>query len=430
MSALKAINVRNKVQALQNKLSCVAKQSLDRKFGALYDKVYRKDVLMVAWQRVRKNKGAPGVDEQDFEYIEEEIGVECFLEKLHDELKGYTYRSTPVLRCWIDKPGKLEKRPLGIPIIKDRVAQMAAKLILEPIFETNFLGCSHGFRPQRSQHTAIEQIRCALTFKTMTQVIDADIRGCFTNINHSILIKLIKKRITDPHLIRLIKGWLKAGVMDAGVYVETMDIGTPQGGVISPLLSNIYLHSFDKMFEQSGINGILVRYADDFVILLKDNAKRVLCVIRALLKRLGLELHSGKTRIVSAKKGFNFLSAHFRVTPVLKRVSRLKESCKLWPSNEAIQRIKQKIRDRIGRRYSLSLEEMIQELNPVIRGWNNYHQYKIFLQVEQKRFKTLNYFVLNRLRIFLKRKYSDSTMGLRRVSDNLPEKLGLCQFGL
>ena len=146
MSAQNAINVRNKVQALQNKLSCVAKQSLDRKFGALYDKVYRKDVLMVAWQLVRKNKGAPGIDKQDFEYIEEEIGVECFLEELHEELKGYTYRSTPALRCWIDKPGKPEKRPLGIPIIKDRVAQMAAKLIMEPIFETNFLDCSHGFR--------------------------------------------------------------------------------------------------------------------------------------------------------------------------------------------------------------------------------------------------------------------------------------------
>ena len=427
MSAQNAINVRNKVQALQNKLSCVAKQSLDRKFGALYDKVYRKDVLMVAWQLVRKNKGAPGVDEQDFEYIEEEIGVAGFIEELHEELKEYTYRSTPALRCWIDKPGKPEKRPLGIPIIKDRVAQMAAKLIMEPIFETNFLDCSHGFRPKRSQHTAIEQIRCALTFDNMTQVIDADIKGCFNNINHSILIKLIKKRISDPHMIRLIKGWLKAGVMDAGVYVETVDIGTPQGGVISPLLSNIYLHSFDKMFEQSGIQGMLVRFADDFVILLKDNAKRVLGVIRALLKRLGLELHSGKTRIVKARKGFDFLSAHFRVTPVSKRGSWLKESCKLWPSNEAI---KQKIRDRIGRRYSLSLEEMIQELNPTIRGWNNYHQYKIFIQVEQKRFDFLNYFVLNRLRIFLKRKYSDSSMELRRVSDNLPVKLGLCQFGL
>jgi len=430
MSAVKAINMKTKVQALQNKLSCAAKQSLDRKFGALYDKVYRKDVLMVAWQLVRKNKGAPGVDKLDFEYIEEVIGVEYFLEGLHDELKYYTYRSTPVLRCWIDKPGKTEKRPLGIPIIKDRVAQMAAKMVMEPIFETNFLDCSHGFRPERSQHTAIEQIRCALTFEHMTQVIDADIKGCFNNINHSILIKLIKKRISDPHMIRLIKGWLKAGVMDAGVYFETMDVGTPQGGVISPLLSNIYLHSFDKMFEQSGIQGKLVRFADDFVILIKDNAKRVLGIIRVLLKRLGLELHSGKTRIVKARKGFDFLSAHFRVTPVLKRGSWLKESCKLWPSNEAIKRIKQKIRDRIGRRYSLSLEEMIQELNPVIRGWNNYHQYKVFIQAEQKRFDVLNYFVLNRLRIFLKRKYSDSTMGLRRVSDNLPVKLGLCQFGL
>ncbi|MBD3391447.1 MAG: group II intron reverse transcriptase/maturase [Chitinivibrionales bacterium] len=425
----KAMNVRNKVQALQDKLSCAAKQSLDRRFGALYDKLYREDVLQVAWARVRANKGAPGIDKQSIAWVEREIGVAEFLREIQRELHDYTYRAQPVRRYWIDKPGKSEKRPLGIPVVKDRVVQMAAKLILEPIFERNFVNGSHGFRPGLSQHTAIDMIRRGITFERLTMVIDADIKGCFTNIRHDIVVRLLRRRISDERVIRLIKGWLRAGVMDAGVYVDSDDVGTPQGGVISPLLCNVYLHTFDKMFAASGIYGKMVRYADDFVVLMRGDARRALRLIRQMLRRLGLEVHPEKTKLVSARKGFDFLSAHFRLRDVRKRGSKLRASCRLWPSDAALVRIKQKIRERIGRRFSLSLEEMIGELNPLIRGWNNYQQYRTGCNVERKRFDYLNHFVWDRLRIFLKRKYSDRSRAGWRLLDNRPVKLGLCQFG-
>jgi group II intron reverse transcriptase/maturase len=295
------MNVRIKVQALQSKLSQAAKQSLDRKFGALYDKIYREDVLWVAWSRVRANKGAPGIDDESIEYIENEIGVEAFLREIREELHCKMYRPQAVRRCWIDKPGKPEKRPLGIPVVKDRVVQAATKLVNEPIFETNFLPCSYGFRPGISAHMAIKAIKLAVTFKRQSTVIDADLVGFFDNIRQNILLKLLRRRISDPRVLKLIKGWLEAGVMEEGEYIEADGLGTPQGGVISPLLSNIYLHSFDKMFQQSGIPGTLVRYADDFVILLWGDGRRVLEKVQQMLGRLGLQLHKDKTRIVHAK---------------------------------------------------------------------------------------------------------------------------------
>lgn len=422
----RAINVQNKVSDLQAKLSHAAKQSLERKFGALYDKVYRGDVLGEAWKRVRANKGAPGVDQQDFEYIETVIGVGQFLCDIWEELNEYRYKPQPVLRCYIEKPGKPDKRPLGIPIIRDRVVQMAVKLVIEPIFEANFLNCSHGFRPGRSAHQAVEIIRRKITFEKQTEVIDADIRGYFNNIRQDILMSLVKRRISDPHLLRLIQGWLRAGVMEDGKYYETDGLGTPQGGVISPLLANIYLHSFDKMFQMSGIPGTLVRYCDDFVILLRRGGKQVLSRIKQMLGRLGLELHPDKTKIAKAEKGFDFLGMHFRLRPVRKESSRLKESCRIWPSDKSLERARQRIREVIGRRYSLSLEEMIAELNPVIRGWNNYHNVR---GTERKPRLKLNVFVRERLRIFLKRKYNDASRGAKRVLGNLPVRLGLCQFG-
>ena len=423
------MNVRKRVQALQGKLSCAAKQSLDRRFGALYDKLYREDVLLFAWKKVRANKGSPGIDDQSIEYIEAEIGVGAFLREIRQELHDRTYRAQAVRRCWIDKPGKSEKRPLGIPVVKDRVVQMAAKLILEPIFETNFMKNSHGFRPGLSQHTAIDMIRRAITFDRFTTVIDADIKGCFTNIRHDILIRLLRRRIGDERVIRLIKAWLRVGVMDEGVYHETGDVGTPQGGVISPLLCNVYLHSFDKMFAASGIYGKLVRYADDFVVVMRGDAHKALQRIRLMLERLGLEVHPVKTKLVDARKGFDFLGAHFRLRPTRTRGAKLKASCRLWPSDGSMTRIKEKVRSKIGRRFSLTLEEVIRELNPLIRGWNNYHKYRTGLTLERKRFNSLNSFVWGCIRIFLKRKYSDRSRAAWRLRDNRLLKMGLCQFG-
>ena len=427
MSAEKAMNVR-KVQALQSKLSHAAKQSLDRRFGALYDKIYREDVLWVAWRRVRSNKGAPGMDGQSIEYIEEVIGVEAFLEEIRDELHAKRYRPQAVRRCWIDKPGKPEKRPLGIPVIKDRVIQMATKLVIEPIFETNFLSCSYGFRPGRSTHMAIDAIHKTITFKSQTVVIDADIVGFFNNIRQDILLNLLRRRISDPRVLKLIRGWLEAGVMDGAEYIQPDGLGTPQGGVISPLLSNIYLHSFDKMFRMSGIQGTLVRYCDDFVILLRGNGKKVLERVRQMLSRLGLELHRDKTRVVNARQGFDFLGVHFRLCRTTRRAAKLKWYCAVWPSDRSVKRIKDRVREVIGRRYFMSLEEMIDNLNPVIRGWNSYHM-RVGPVMSAKSIKRLNGFIRERIRIFLKRKYDDRSRGSRRVHNNLLVRLGLYQFG-
>jgi group II intron reverse transcriptase/maturase len=414
-----------KVRSLQGKLSRAAKQSLDRRFGALYDKLYREDVLWTAWKRVRVNRGAPGVDRQSIEHIEEVVGVEEFLAGIGEELREKRYRPQAVRRCWIDKPGKPEKRPLGIPVVKDRVVQMAAKLVLEPIFEANFLDCSCGFRPGRNAHLALKKIRTAITYGHQTVVIDADIQGYFDAIRHDILMRQIQKRVSDPRILKLIRDWLKAGVMEEGRHIRT-SAGTPQGGVISPLLANIYLHSFDVMFAESAIPGTLVRYADDFVILLHRDGQRALEKVRGMLARLGLALHPDKTRIVSVDEGFDFLGIHLRRTPTKSPKARMKHVTRLWPSQSALQSVRQKIKETFGRKYGTSLEEIVARLNPVIRGWNNYHT---AIRPVRQRLLKLNYYVMERIRIFLKRKYSDETRGYRRVSGAMLARLGVCQFG-
>ena len=240
------------VQALQQTLSQAAKQSLDRRFGALFDKVYREDVLWQAWRQVRGNHGGPGIDGETIEYIEEEIGVPAFLQDLRDQVKAQTYRPEPVKRVWIEKPGKKEKRPLGIPRIRDRVVQTAVRLVIEPIFETNFLDCSYGFRPGRKAHDAIEEIQRSITFEGYREVVDVDLKSYFDTIPQDRLLELVQRRISDRRVLALIKGWLKCGVMEEGNIRKTTT-GTPQGGCISPLLSNVYLHAFDKMWQLWGL---------------------------------------------------------------------------------------------------------------------------------------------------------------------------------
>jgi group II intron reverse transcriptase/maturase len=269
-------------------------------------------------------------------------------------------------------------------------------------------------------------IRRSITFERQYIVIDADITKYFDSIRKQLMMELVERRVNDPRVLRLLWKWLDSGVMDDGQSFKTNAYGTPQGSVISPLLANIYLHSFDKMFQVSGIPGTLVRYADDFVILIRGSGKRMLKWVRQKLKLLGLTLHPEKTRIVHAKDGFDFLGVHVQLRPVRKHGSRLKYSCRLWPADRSMTRIKQRIKEVIGRQYSLSLEEMITLLNPVIRGWNNYHTR---IRPEAKRFLSLNQFVRNRLRIFVKRKHSDPTRGTRRVSYEVFERLGLAQFG-
>ncbi len=388
----------SKARKLQRTLYRVAKQQPERRFTLLYDKVCRQDILHEAWQRVKSNKGAAGVDQVDIDAIRD-FGEERFLREVEQELRSRSYRSSLVRRVHIPKPGQPGKtRPLGIPTVKDRVVQMAVKIVIEPLFEADFMPCSFGFRPKRTARMALSAIVQSVN-EDCLHVVDVDLKSYFDTIDHELLLKLVERRVGDVQILRLIRAWLKAGVMDEG-NVTHPDRGSPQGGVISPLLSNIFLHEVDRKWCRS--DGVatgavrLVRYADDMLLLARteQQAQGAWEQLQGEFAALHLVVNQEKSRLTTLAEGFAFLGFEFR-----RARGRM---LYMWPREKACRNIRQRVRE-VVRSFPSNgrVDVVIRKLNPVLNGWCTYFR----VGNSNRTFHKVDWAVRSEMQLWLRRKH-------------------------
>jgi RNA-directed DNA polymerase len=367
---------QDSVRELQRTLYRAAKADPGRRFHALYDKVYRRDVMEWAWESVRANKGAAGIDRQTIADVEQ-YGIAKLLDELAADLKDGSYRPLAARRVFIPKPGSpVERRPLSIPTVRDRVVQSALKTVIEPIFEADMLECSYGFRPRRAQHDAL-QVLIDEAWDGRRWVAESDVSNCFGAIPHDGLMSAIEERISDRHVLKLLRAMLRSGVMEDGAVAREVT-GTPQGGVISPCLCNVYLHRLDRQWTERG-HGVLVRFADDLLAMCRtrEEAEAALAALRLILAELGLELKDAKTRIVHLEEGgegVDFLGFHHRW--VRANRARHVQFLARWPSRRAMQHARDRVREITAHeRLLLPVEDIVQDLNGYLRGWAGYFRY-------------------------------------------------------
>jgi RNA-directed DNA polymerase len=416
--------VRDPVRALQHALYRAAKADPGRRFHALYDKVCRSDVLWRAWVVVRANNGAPGIDKITLAAVEE-YGVTRLLGELASELREGRYRPLPARRVFIPKPGTTEQRPLSIPPVRDRIVQAAVKIVLEPVFEADFLPVSFGFRPRRSAHDAL-QVLIDECWRGRRWVVETDIANCFSAIPQDKLMQAVEERVCDQSVLKLLRVMLRAGVMEDG-QLRRPAAGTPQGGVFSPVMCNVYLHRLDRAWDEH--DGVLVRYADDATVMCwsRSQAERALERLTALLAGLGLEPKAAKTRIVHLEEegeGFDFLGFHHRL--VRSRGLNGKRPVTFlarWPADKAMQHARDQIRELTRRsRLLLPVKQIVEDLNRFPGGWAAYFRFGN----SAERFCKIRNYARMRLALFISKRHRRSRgFGWSVVTYQSPNQLGL-----